>query len=144
MSKVNINEMIGEIGSKFDNTGYVDGIQHAPDAEITTNFVQEYTVIIRKKKYYAITALEGNEKYDRVYQINNFSSINTSIQVSGSSGSCAITIVGNTKIICAERDQQDKHSWSSFNDMLTNWFKITFFSNFPSILDFFHIINIIK
>lgn len=121
MSKVNINEMIGEIGSKFDNTGYVDGMQHAPDAEITTNFVQEYTVIIRKKKYYAITALEGNEKYDRVYQINNFSSINTSIQVSGSPGSCAITIVGNTKIICAERDQQDKHSWSSFNDMLTNW-----------------------
>lgn len=121
MAKVDINEMIGEIDSKFDNTGYVDGMQHAPDTMITTNFKQEYTIIIRKKKYYAITALEGNEKYDRVYQINNFSSINTSIQVSGTPGNCSITIVGNTKIICAERDQQDKQNWNSFNDMLTNW-----------------------
>lgn len=121
MSQGNIDKIIGEIGQKYKNTQHVDGMQHAPDKMTTVNFKQEYTIVIRKKKYYAITALEGNEKYERVYQINNFNSINTTIATSGSNGNCSISIVGNSKIICAERQQQDKHHWSEFNEMLNSW-----------------------
>lgn len=121
MAKVNINDLIGNIGSKYNETGHVDGMQHAPANMSVTNFKQEYTVVIRKKKYYAITALEGNEKYERVYQINNFSSVSTSISTTGSPGSCSVSIVGNSKIICAEREDQDKQNWNSFNEMLSSW-----------------------
>lgn len=121
MAKLNIDEMLGEIGAKYKQLEHVEGMQHAPDKMTTTNFKQEYTIVIRKKKYYAVTALEGNEKYERVYQINNFNSINTTIATSGGPGTCNISIVGNTKIICAEREQQDKHNWSSFNEMLNSW-----------------------
>lgn len=121
MSKENIESIIGKIGAKYNQTKHVDGMQYSPDKMTTTNFKQEYTIVVRKKKYYAITALEGNEKYERIYQINNFNSINTTIATSGSSGNCSFSIVGNTKIICAERQQQDQHNWSEFNEMLNSW-----------------------
>ena len=48
---------------------HVEVVQTDPNERTVTNFKQEYTVIIRKKKYYAINALEGENKYIRMYQI---------------------------------------------------------------------------
>ena len=126
MTVASIDKILGDIGNKYDITDHVAGLQHDPNDITVTNFKQEYTVIIRKKKYYAITAGSGNnDQYIRMYQINNFSSVSTSISINGSPGSCNISIVGGTKIICAERDLQDEEQWGSgeqgFFNMLSGW-----------------------
>ena len=125
MSVVNIDTVLGNIGNKYDVTNHVDGMQQDP-SKTSQHFKQEYTVIIRKKKYYAITALEGNDAYIRMYQIDNYTSINTNINVNGTNpGTCKITLTGNSKVICAERNQQDENSWGEgeqgFFNMLSGW-----------------------
>lgn len=121
MSKINIDEILGNIGSKYDYTDHVDGMQRDPSTMSTTEFKQEYTVIIRKKKYYGISATEGENAYVRVYQINNFTSISTAISTEGSPGSCNVSISGNTKIVCAERSDQDDAGWANFSSLLSGW-----------------------
>ena len=49
--KINIDEVLGKIGDKYDVTDHVIGMQNSPGSMVSTNFKQEYTVIIRKKKY---------------------------------------------------------------------------------------------
>ena len=126
MSKINIDEVLGKIGDKYDVTDHVIGMQNSPGSMVSTNFKQEYTVIIRKKKYYAITSLEGNDAYLKMYQIDNFTSIATSTSVNGTSpGTCRLSLVGGQKVICAEREEQDSTGWGAgekgFFNMLSGW-----------------------
>ena len=88
------------IGEKYDTPSLVHTMQLDPNIRTVTNFKQEYTVIIRKKKYYAINALEDENSYIRMYQVDNFTSLSTDIDCNNAgSGSCSVTIVGNTRII---------------------------------------------
>ena len=117
-----IDDLLGEIGEKYDTPSLVHTMQLDPNIRTVTNFKQEYTVIIRKKKYYAINALEDENSYIRMYQVDNFTSLSTDIDCNNAgSGSCSVTIVGNTRIICAERQKQDDTGWSDFDAMLNGW-----------------------
>ena len=118
----NIDNILGKIDEKYEVLDHVEVVQTDPNERTVTNFKQEYTVIIRKKKYYAINALEGENKYIRMYQIDNYTSINTSISCTDpNSGTCSVNIVGNTRIICAEREDQDTAGWSDYQDMIDAW-----------------------
>jgi LysM repeat protein len=126
MSKIDIDKVLGNIGDKYDVTDHVIGMQHDPGDMVSTNFKQEYTVIIRKKKYYAITALEGNSAYLKMYQIDNFTTVSTSNSVNGTSpGTCRVSLVGGQRVICAERNEQDSTGWGAgeagFFSMLSGW-----------------------
>lgn len=127
MTVVSVDSILGNIGNKYDVTDHIVGMQHDPSDMSTTNFKQEYTVVIRKKKYYAATAGTGkNDQYIRMYQIDNFNSISISNSVNGTSpGSCRLSMIGGTKVICADRSSQDSNGWGSgetgFFSMLANW-----------------------
>lgn len=117
-----IDDLIGKIGEKYNVTNVVHGMQTDPSIRTNTNFKQEYTVVIRKKKYYSINALEGEDAYIRMYQVDNFTSLSTSIDCNNAgSGSCSVTIAGNTRLVCAEREQQDTSGWANFDEMLNGW-----------------------
>jgi cell wall-associated NlpC family hydrolase/LysM repeat protein len=127
MSVVSIDTILGNIGEKYDITDHVAGRQHDPNDMSTTNFKQEYTVVIRKKKYYAATTGKGNyDQYVKMYQINEFGSVSLNNSVNGvSPGTCRVSLVGGTKIVCATRVEQDKNDWGSgetgFFNMLSGW-----------------------
>ena len=118
----NIDSILGKVGEKYETLDHVEVMQIDPNERTVTNFKQEYTVIIRKKKYYAINALSGEGSYIRMYQIDNFTSLNTSISCTdANTGTCSVNIVGNTRIVCAEREDQDTAGWSKYEDMLDAW-----------------------
>ena len=126
MSKINIDEILGNIDDKYDVKDHVNGLQTDPGEMGSVDFKPEYTVIIRKKKYYAITALEGDAAYIKMYQLNNFNSISTSISVTGTTaGTARVSIAGGTKVVCANRGQQDDNDWGKsskgFFNMLNGW-----------------------
>jgi LysM repeat protein len=102
-------------------------MQHDPGDMTSTDFKQEYTVIIRKKKYYAITSLEGNDAYLKMYQIENYTSLSTSINVQSTPSTCRLSMIGGQKVICAERGEQDSGGWGAgekgFFNMLSGWSK---------------------
>lgn len=118
----NIDSLLGKIGEKYETLDHVEVTQGDPNERTVTNFKQEYTIIIRKKKYYAINAMQGEGSYIRMYQIDNFTSLNTSISCTdANTGTCSVSIVGNTRIVCADREDQDIAGWSKYEDMLDAW-----------------------
>ena len=83
------------------------------------NFKQDYTVLIRKKLYYAINQ-EDNEKYIKVFQINNFMSIRTSISVNGR-GSASVTLRGGERVVVANKDLVTQRGFNNFEQLLNSW-----------------------
>ena len=66
--------------------------------------------------------MQGEGSYIRMYQIDNFTSLNTSISCTdANTGTCSVSIVGNTRIVCADREDQDIAGWSKYEDMLDAW-----------------------
>ena len=108
---------------KYNRPKELDGIQEDPKSMKTEHFKQDYVVMIRKKLYYASSSV-SDEYYLRLYQVNNYSSIRTSISTSGRSGSCSVVIKGGERIVCAERPQQDDKDWLNYEEMLNGWTSI--------------------
>ena len=46
----NIDSLLGKIGEKYETLDHVEVTQGDPNERTVTNFKQEYTIIIRKKK----------------------------------------------------------------------------------------------
>lgn len=105
--------------NRYNNTKKLDNLQHDPSQMKVINFKQDYTVLIRKKLYYAINQ-EDNEKYIKVFQINNFMSIRTSISVNGR-GSASVTLRGGERVIVANKDLVTQRGHKSFEQLLSNW-----------------------
>ena len=120
--RVNIDKLLGDIKPKYDLTSRVHDMQTDPTYFNDYHFKQDYVVFIRKKKYYAATALKGEESYERIYQIDSFTSVSTSVSCTeAASGSCNVTILGNTRIICADKSDVDKAGWSSYEELINTW-----------------------
>lgn len=123
---LDIDKMIGHPKPKYNNIHHLDGVQNDPGGLNTTNFKQEYTVLIRKKRYYSSTSgIDNNHKYLQIIQLNNFLDIKTSISTEGSIGQCSVTLAGNTKVVCADRGDQDTNKWGNNDDgffnLLNGW-----------------------
>lgn len=101
----------------------LDGIQEHPKNMKSTDFKQDYVVMIRKKLYYAASSV-SDEYYLRMYQINNFISVRTSHNVNGRPGTCSVTLKGGERVVCAERPEQDNKAWASYEEMLNGWTSI--------------------
>ena len=108
---------------KYNKPKELDGIQEDPKKMKVEHFKQDYVVMIRKKLYYASSSV-SDEYYLRLYQLNNFSSVRTSISTSGRSGSCSVVIKGGERVVCAERPQEEAKAWSSYEEMLNGWTNI--------------------
>lgn len=108
---------------KYNRPRELDGIQEDPQNMKKEDFKQDYVVMIRKKLYYASSSV-SDEYYLRLYQLNNFSSLRTSISTSGRSGSCSVTIKGGERVVCAERPQEKVKDWMSYEEMLNGWTNI--------------------
>ena len=108
---------------KYNKPKELDGIQEDPKKMKVEHFKQDYVVMIRKKLYYASSSV-SDEYYLRLYQLNNFSSVRTSISTSGRSGSCSVVIKGGERVVCAERPQEEAKAWSSYEEMLNGWANI--------------------
>ena len=117
---VNMSDIIMNPQPKYENTHKLEGIQTDPGEMKTTNFKQDYVVIIRKKLYYAISA-QDEEKYLRVYQVNNFMNIRTSHSVYGRPATCSISVKGGERVICAEQDETKDKGWESWQEILKGW-----------------------
>ena len=134
---------IKETNPKYNNVQKLDSTQTNPAELKTINFKQDYVVIIRKKPYYAATAQQRvdkdgkplttasgkvilpDENYIRVYQVNNFTGIRISSSVYGKRpGSCSVTIRGGERVVCAEKQDQDRFGWQDWNEMLNGWLSI--------------------
>lgn len=108
---------------KFNRPRELDGIQEDPKTMKKEDFKQDYVVMIRKKLYYASSSI-SDEYYLRLYQLNNFISVRTSISTSGRSGSASVVIKGGERVVCAERPQQKVKDWMSYEEMLNGWANI--------------------
>lgn len=97
----------------------LDGKQHPPSKIKHREFKQDYTVFIRKKKYYAVNQ-SNDELYLKVYQINNFMSLSTSHSVTGRPGTCKVTLKGGEKVIVADKKDADK-KWGNFEKLKMGW-----------------------
>lgn len=117
---VDMDDIIMKPKPKYDNVQTLEGIQTNPKEMKTTNFKQDYIVIIRKKLYYAISALD-EEKYLRVYQINNYTNIRTSHSIYGRPATCSISIKGGERVICAEQDETKDKGWENWQQILKGW-----------------------
>ena len=150
---------------RFKNVHELDYTQMDPAELTTTNFQQDYIVVIRKKPYYAATAQQRTEQktvpvtttsidqetgvetvtttdttatvpltnkygeivspeenYLRVYQVNNFTNIRISTSVNGKHpGNAHVTIRGGERVVCANKSDQDKMGWVSWDEMLGGW-----------------------
>lgn len=101
---------------KYTNVHKLQGIQVNPNAITRKNFKQDYVVIIRKKLYFAAT-MTSEENYLRMYQINNFSTINTSHDVKGNA-SCTVQIKGGERVTCIDNTQEKGANWESYEHIL--------------------------
>jgi len=117
---VEIDDSVMTDRTKYENTKKLEGIQTNPKEMKTVNFKQDYVVVIRKKLYYAISA-QDEEKYLRVYQVNNFVNIRTSHSVYGRPATCSISVKGGERVICAEQEDQERHGWESWQRLLKGW-----------------------
>lgn len=62
------------------------------------------------------------ENYLRVYQVNNFTNIRISTNVNGKHpGNAHVTIRGGERVVCANKSDQDKMGWVSWDEMLGGW-----------------------
>ncbi|MNJ90219.1 LysM domain/BON superfamily protein [compost metagenome] len=97
----------------------LDNLQHDPNKMVVVDFKQDYTVLIRKKLYYAVNQ-NNNENYIKVFQINNFISLRTSTSVYGK-GSASITMKGGERVIVADKSDVNKRDWENFDEILYGW-----------------------
>ena len=120
--RVKIDDILTDGGSKYDLTSRVHDMQHDPAKFTQQHFKQDYVILIRKKQYYAITALKGEEAYEKMYQIDSFMSATTSISCSEvAAGKCNVTIMGNTRIICADKSDINAAGWDSYESLMEGW-----------------------
>lgn len=117
---VDISDVVMKDRPKYNNVQKLDGIQTNPGEMKTTNFKQDYIVIIRKKLYYAISA-QDEEKYLRVYQVNNYMNIRTSHSVYGRPATCSVSIKGGERVICSEQEETKDKGWESWQQILKGW-----------------------
>lgn len=97
----------------------LDATQNDPRSIKSIDFKQDYSVLIRKKKYYAVNQ-SNEELYIKVYQVNNFINITTSHRVNGT-GSCKIQIKGGEKVIAADKAKVQATDWGSFDEIKAGW-----------------------
>ena len=120
--RIDIEELLGDIKPKYDLTSRVHDMQTDPTYFNDYHFKQDYVIFIRKKKYYASTALKGEEAYERIYQVDSFMSASTSASCTeAAAGSCNVTILGNTRIICADKSGVDNAGWDSYEELINQW-----------------------
>jgi nucleoid-associated protein YgaU len=101
------------------NRQMVDNLQHDPNKMTVVDFKQDYTVLIRKKLYYAINQ-QNNENYVKIFQINNFVSLRTSNSVYGK-GAASITMKGGERVVVADKANVADKDWGSFEEILYGW-----------------------
>lgn len=106
--------------NRYKHHQELDGIQHAPSEMKTVNIKQDYTIFIRKKKYYSISQ-QSDELYTSVYQVNNFISLNTNLSVGGRPGSCTFVLKGGEKVILADKNKAAKAGSNNFESLKNNW-----------------------
>lgn len=97
----------------------LDATQNDPRSIKSIDFKQDYTVLIRKKKYYAVNQ-SNEELYVKIYQVNNFINISTSHRVNGT-GSCKIQIKGGERVIAADKTKVKTTDWGSFEEIKAGW-----------------------
>lgn len=105
--------------NRYNKTKELDNLQHDPSQMKVVNFKQDYTVLVRKKLYYAINQAD-NEKYVKVFQLNNFMQIRTSNSVYGK-GSANVTIKGGERVVVADKDDVKDGGSDNFNELLKDW-----------------------
>lgn len=106
--------------SRYKNHQSLDGIQHDPSKMKTVDFKQDYVVMIRKKKYYAISQ-QSDDLYIQVYQINNFTGITTSNSVSGRPGQCRVSMKGGERVILADTQKAAKNGYANWDTLKSAW-----------------------
>ncbi|AEO93445.1 gp185 [Bacillus phage G] len=106
--------------NRYSRTKELDSTQHDPSQMKIVDFKQDYTVVVRKKLYYAINQ-DDNEKYIKMFQLNNFMQIRTSNSVYGK-GSASITIKGGERVVVADKDViKEKTGGWKFETFLASW-----------------------
>jgi hypothetical protein len=101
---------------KYTNVHKLKGIQWHPNQMKKQDFKQDYMVVIRKKLYFA-ACMTSDELFLRLYQINNFSAIQTNISTS-SIGSCSISLKGGERVVCIEKKSEENQGWQSYEELL--------------------------
>ena len=120
--RIKIDDILTDMKPKYDLTSRVHDMQHDPAKFTQKHFKQDYVILIRKKRYYAITAMKGEEAYEKIYQIDSYVSASTSTNCSESAtGKCNVMIMGNTRIICADKSDIDNAGWSNYESLLEGW-----------------------
>lgn len=105
--------------NRYKNPKQLDGFQHDPSQTKVVDFKQDYTVVIRKKTYYAITQGD-DEEWLEAFQINSFTSVRTSHNVYGK-GNASITLKGGTRVIVSSKRKSKERDWDNFQQMLKGW-----------------------
>jgi hypothetical protein len=101
---------------KYANVHKLKGIQWHPNQMTRKNFKQDYMVVIRKKLYFA-ACMTSDELFLRMYQINNFSALSTSISTT-QTGSCTVSIKGGERVVCIEKKSEANQGWQSYEELL--------------------------
>lgn len=117
---INISDAVMADRPIYNNVQQLEGIQANPKDMKTVNFKQDYVVIIRKKLYYAISA-QDEEKYLRVYQVNNCVSIRLSHNVYSTPATCSLVLKGAERVICAENQEAKDKNWQNWEELLRGW-----------------------
>lgn len=119
-AKKKIEPLVLSYENRYNKTKELDNLQHDPSQMKIIDFKQDYTVLIRKKLYYAVNQ-EDDEKYVKVFQINNFMQLRTANSVHGK-GSASITIKGGERIVVADKKTAtDLSGFDKFKDLLNHW-----------------------
>ena len=105
--------------NRYSNTKELFYSQHDPDQMNVIDFKQDYTVLIRKKLYYAINQ-NNNESYIKIFQFNNFMNLRTSHSVYGKGGA-SVSIRGGERVVVADKEKVDSRGWENFEDILAGW-----------------------
>lgn len=105
--------------NRYKNPKQVSGLQHDPSQVKLIDFKQDYTVVIRKKSYYAITQGD-DEEYLEVFQLNNFTSVRTSHNVYGKANA-SVTVRGGTRVVVSTKKKVKDKGWDSFQQLLQGW-----------------------
>lgn len=108
--------------TKYNNARKIKGLQWNPSSMTRENFKQDYVVIVRKKLYFAAT-MTSEENYLRMYQINNFISINVSNSTSGD-GKCSVTLKGGERVTCVNQRSESEKGWQSWDHILNGFTNI--------------------
>lgn len=109
-----------EPASRYKNHQRIEGSQHDPSKMKTIDFKQDYVVMIRKKKYYAISQ-QSDDLYTQVYQVNNFLNISTSHNVGGRPGQCKISIKGGERVILSDTTKASSNGYTNWDQLKSAW-----------------------